>query len=538
MSVKEWVKSNMQQLNKAALLVAAVQFVLSFFTDRFMFSYVFCDFSTTKNILKSIWAVGVKALFLLLLVALWQWLFWFVKKADRRFVRITLGYFAFMLLLLLLIWPGIWRMDEFGLLSSSAQLMPHFWQNYITSVFYVFSLMLLPFPAGVIIVQCFCIALIVARLVTLAMEALGTGGKLRKSKLYLLLPVPFFMLPVLDSNLYPLRMSLYAFLEVLLVTELFLWNKKHQRGSGWWCRMIVLAAVVTVWRTEAVYYMLLFPLYLLWMGRKKKAGCVPQVIIYLIICVILLVPQKVGERISSGQQYELTSVVLPLVPLVEEAYEQGETELLSIVDKVVNVEVILEGAGEGRSGISLFWGEEDFQRKYDSADFSRFKSAYYTLVMKYPAVFLQERCQTFLASNDLLENTTELFVREDVPNYTAFRSYPLTEPVSDKIRTSVIKLLELRSPEDYKQKLPITDAVYGPIPSMLILLAVCVGLIGKKQWKVLYLIFMILIRVPIVFLTAPSRLFMYYYPVYLFGYCVLFYCIVQKLQGEKGEIKQ
>lgn len=550
-------QNKIKQLNKTALAVAVVQFILSFFTDRFMFRYVFLDFSNAKNIVKSVWAVGVKGIFLLLLVALWQWLFWFVKKADRRFFRITLGYFAVMMVLLLLVWPGIWRMDEFGLLSSSIQLMPHFWQNYITSVFYIFSLMLLPFPAGVIIVQCFCISLIVARLVTLclaSMELSGNGKSRGKSngkannrdKWQWLLLVPFFLFPVLDSNLYPLRMSLYAFLEVLLVAELFFFTKRQhkageqkteeqkteehktgQREWSFWCRILILAAVVTVWRTESIYYFLIFPLFLFWMGKAMGNGkrFMSQIIIYLIASVVLFVPQKVGERLDSGRQYELTSVVLPLVPLVEEADARGERELLEIIDKVVNVEVVLEGAKEGRTGISLFWGEADFQREYDSRDFSEFKTAYYKLIMKYPGVFLRERWQTFVDSSDLLENTTELFVNDGVPNYQTFQTYPLTQPISDTVRTSVIKKLELRRSEDYYQKLPFTDIVYSAIPAIIILLVACVILLKQGAWQNLYLLMMILVKVPLVFLTAPSRLFMYYYSVYLFGYCVLFYCI-------------
>ena len=39
----------------------------------------------------------------------------------------------------------------------------------------------------------------------------------------------------------------------------------------------------------------------------------------------------------------------------------------------------------------------------------------------------------------------------------------------------------------------------------------------------LFLLLTALVKVPLVFLTAPSRLFMYYYSVYLIGYAVLFY---------------
>lgn len=509
------------QLYKTALVISCVHFLLSFWTDHFIFRYVVFDFSSAKNIVKSIETCGVKLVFLFLLIAVWQGIFYVCKKADKTFKRVALGYFLLMLVLLLLTWPGIWRMDEFGILTSAVQLFPHFWQNYITSVFYIYALMLFPFPAGVILVQIICISLIIARLVTLCLSAESEQiGKKKKSLCYLLMLVPFLLLPVLDSNLYPMRVSMHAFLELWLLAELY-FNWKKNTMPAWY--LSVLAAVVTVWRTEAIYYVVCFPLLLLWMGRGKKYR--KQILLYLICAVILFAPQKLGEKITSGSQYELTSVVLPLVPLVEAAHETDtafDRQLLAEIDKVVSVEVTLEGAREGKTGINLFWSRPDFQRSYTDKEFASFKQAYYKLILRYPAVFLKERFETFVSSTGLLENTTELFT-ESVPNYITFRQYPLSSPISDKTRTAVIKGLELRTQKDYTQKLAVTDLVYSALPAVLILLVASVILLIRKKWPPLFLLLTALVKVPLVFLTAPSRLFMYYYSVYLIGYAVLFY---------------
>ena len=127
-----------------------------------------------------------------------------------------------------------------------------------------------------------------------------------------------------------------------------------------------------------------------------------------------------------------------------------------------------------------------------------------------------------MSSTGLLENTTELFT-ESVPNYIMFRQYPLSSPISDKTRTAVIKGLELRTQKDYTQKLAVTDLVYSALPAVLILLVASVILLIRKKWLPLFLLLTALVKVPLVFLTAPSRLFMYYYSVYLIGYAVLFY---------------
>lgn len=517
------------KLNKIALALAAVHFIAGFFTDRLIFDYAWFDFSTTKQLLRSVETVGVKVVFFILLVFLWQVVFWAAKRADRFFLKVAGGYMLFMLAALLLTWPGIWRMDEFGLLSSSVQLFPHFWQNYITSVFYILALMLLPFPAGVVLVQCACVSLCVARIITLC------RGK--ESKRWWILLLPFFMFPVIDSNLYPIRMSLYAFLEVLLVAELFFAAKREESGSwksGYWIYMTILAAVVTVWRTEAIYYFAAYPVLLLLAGKGRRFA--KQILVYLILSVILFVPQKLGEKMTSGQQYELTSVVLPLVPLVEAASENADArdqKLLEAVDKVVNVEVTLKGAAEGKTGINLFWGEPEFQREYTAEDFREFKSAYYQLVIKYPAIFLAERWETFCDSSDLLENTTELFTKDGVANYKAFREYPLSNPINDELRTGVIKKLELREVHDYHTKLRVTDFVYSAIPAIVVLVITSVILLLKRNWTSLVLVLTVLAKVPLVFLTAPSRLFMYYYSVYLFGYCVLFYLIYTMCRAKK-----
>ena len=561
--------------NKPALGIALLHFAVSFWTDSFIFRYVKWDFSTGLQAMKSIETIVVKLIFLGLLILFWQGLFYFFCRAKREFRNLALFYFGLMLILLLLTWPGIWRMDEFGLLSSGVQLYPHWWQNYITSVWYIFSMMLLPFPSGVILVQIMAISLIYARIVSNCLQGYDraakkekVSGKRRKDKkdtgttknegyiakgdsrgkdrrrmMYvLILSIPFVMFPVLDSNLYPLRMSFYAFLELMLLSELYHLYKKQpvrqiEKEEGCDDAKVIfalapLAAVVTVWRTEAIYYLVFFPAILLILRGLKRYW--RQILLYFIIFVILFVPQKLGEKMTSGDQYELTSVVLPLVPLVLEAQKNGEEDLLSEINLVVDTDVISRAAAEGKNGINMFWSEPDFQRSYTSEEFARFQSAYHKLIIKYPLIFLQERWQTFLSSTDLLENTTELFTDDTVENYKHFRTYPLSSPISDKIRTAVIKTLEIRKQSNYEEKYPMTDLVYSPLPSILILLIACVIALAKKKWVPFVILSAAFVRVPLVFLTAPSRLFMYYYSVYLIGYVLLYYVLSEKiLSGAK-----
>lgn len=558
--------NDLKKMNSVCFMIAVVHWLLSFFTDRFIFHYVTWDFSNLTQTIKTAMTFGAKAVFLLVLIALWQGAFFYVKKADRRFVRNSLIYFGINLLVLFLVWPGIWRMDEFGILNSAVNLIPVFWQNYLTSIFYVFSLMLLPFPAGVIIVQCAVISLAAGFVITWFEKRFGNWG--------LLSFIPFLFFPVLDSNLYPMRMSSYAFLELVLLIVLIeksaklvqdqnktqntlqdiqndnknddendydmthsilsnanVMNRTIQtREKAHLIVCIILASIVTVWRTEAIYYLLFFPL-LLWILFAKKWNrkkLVQTICGYLVLSLVLLVPQTVGDKLTSGNQYNLTSVVLPLVPLVEAADASSSCqEELAAINEVINVDVAVQGAKENRSGISLFWSNPEFQRAdYTDEEYAQFKSAYYRLILKYPAVFLQERFTCFMQSVDLLENTTELFSKKDVPNYETFGTYPLTKPLDETLRNRTICLLEWRSASDYEQKKAGYSFVYGPFLPIIVLLVSWAYCLLQKRWKQFFILSLPLIKVPLIILTAPSRLFMYYYSLYLIGYVLLFYLLI------------
>ncbi len=532
-----------KQLNKYAVLGALLHWLLSFFSDRLIFTYTLFDFSNTTAIIKTIMAWGSKIVFLFILIALWQFFYWFIKKADKAYVRYSLIYFGIMFCLLLLTWPGIWRMDEFGLLFEAQNIFPVFWQNYITSVFYIFSLMLLPFPAGIIIVQNACISLMVGSLLY-KFENIAIWQKPLGKKIYFAY-IPFLFFPVLDSNLYPMRMSLYAFLELYLLAELIFHafqakkagrkTEQMSRTAFWKC--IFISAIVVSWRAEAIYYLLLLPLCYLVLYLKEDVKIKVRFIIYLfVMSVILLIPQDIGEKLTSSNNYDLTSVLLPIVPLTEKVYSEAVLtswmpmtyeEALNnkdrpiskfmIIDQVIDANKAVAAARVGKSGISLYWSDPDFVRNYSEEEYKQFKSVYISLIFKYPDVFLKERWETLLTTTDLLENTTEIFEQDNVPNYEKFRMLFLNKPISNSLRTKTISIIELRNGANYNQKLKVYDVIYHcAIPLMLSTL-VLAALLLKRKWDYSLLLAAHLLKVPLIFLTAPSRLFMYYYPIYLVG---------------------
>lgn len=527
--------------SKPLLIIALVHWLLTFATDRIFFEYSLFSFGNSKDAILSLYAWGLKVAFLILLIAGYQILGNTIKKYKsgekniREYLYYTGVYFLLMMFLLLLVYPGAWRMDEFGILRDAKTLMPTFWQGYLTSYFYIFALMLLPVPAGVIVMQCAVISLCVGFVCERAQRILKL-----KHKLWLILP--FLAFPVLDSNVYPMRMSVYVFLELSLAVVFLsaILEKRKLTTKETWFAMI-LTAVVSVWRTEGIYYMLWIPVvYVItfWKqeSRKKK---LQFVIVTIATTMAVMLPQTLGNKMMSGDQYEITSMVLPLAPLLCEA--QGEQpEELQAIDKVIDVNLMIQGYENGKSGISVFWSEPSLIRtNYTGVEYKEFKSAYYNLIGKYPGVFLKERVETFVNSNGILMNTTELYHTDEVPNYVEFReTYVGGQGLFTEVRKQVLFLLELNSFSNTSEKSGLYYLVYSFLPQLVVLLVVAICCLVRKQWSGLLVLLGVIGKVPLIFITAPSRLFMYYYGIYLIGNVVLIYGIFWLYSGRKEKPQQ
>lgn len=63
-----------------------------------------------------------------------------VREKDSftlRWLRWTLPYLAVTLLLLLVLWPGIWGNDDKTILDYARTLEPFAWHHFLTSVWFI-----------------------------------------------------------------------------------------------------------------------------------------------------------------------------------------------------------------------------------------------------------------------------------------------------------------------------------------------------------------------------------------------------------------
>lgn len=511
------------QIRKLWITVAVVHWLISFLTDTLIIT---CE----SSIVYGIW----KALFLIFVLGLYQvvgrivYEFQSGNKAVRKILKLSGIYFLVMLVFLLLTWPGIWRVDEFGILRTAQQLHLHFWQGYLTSVYYIICLMLLPFPASVVLFMCLINSFVVGYLVYKLWTYTG------EKKCAYFLYIPFFFFPVIDSNLYPMRMSIYAFLELLLLAKVCFWmyeKRLPKKNEFLWTAL--LAGIITAWRSESIYYLLLFPILLVVFFWKKisKKQIVRGILVYLSFSIVLVGIQKIGDGGTGsggrGDGYEITAIIRPLTPLIVEAAYAEEKDLIAIVDKVINCAFIFQGASEGENGIGIFWrwgGEGLVTDNYTEEDFQNMKKAYFQLILRHPKTFLRERLDTYLHSTSILG---------DLPN-----TDPPSPAINTAIRNATYALLELRilDKDNYRVQGKLSDFVYSAFIPSLILLVGALWFLWKKKWIYAGCILMVTLKIPLVFLTAPGLLFMYYYSPYMCGWILLFFVGILWIRKRNREL--
>lgn len=498
-------------IRKIWITVAVVHWLISLLTDHLIIT---CE----SSVVYGVW----KALFLLFVLGFYQVIGQLVyelqsgNKAVRKAVQLSGVYFLIMLVFLLLTWPGIWRVDEFSILRTARDLHIHFWQGYLTSVYYIICLMLLPFPVSVVLFMCVINSAVVGYLVYKLWMFTG------RRKCAYLLYIPFLFFPVIDSNLYPMRMSIYAFLELLLLAKICFWayeNRLPKKGEFVWTAL--LAGIVTAWRSESIYYLPLFPVLLIMFFWKKisKKQMGKALLAYLIFSVCLVGIQKIGEGGSgnggSGDGYEITAIIRPLTPLVVDAAYAEEKDLIAAIDKVINCAYIFEGASEGEDGLAIFWtwaGSGLLKDNYTPKDFQNMKMAYYQLILRHPKTFIKERLYTYWNATGILG---------DLPN-----TEPPSQPINRTVRNMTYALLELRFLENYGIQGKASGFVYSSLLPSLVLAIGALGFLLRKKWIYAGCVIMVALKVPLIFLTAPGGLFMYYYSPYLCGWTFLFFIAI------------
>lgn len=519
----------------AGFIIPVIHWLVSFRTDSLIFTY-----SAGAN-----WRTVIyKLLFLLFLMVMWNMIFlvWRSRKSIRdnkkacHFIQYFTVYFGINLMILILIWPGNWIWDEYGILNAARNLGVDVWQHYLTTVFYVFSLMLFPFPAGILIVQNIVIAMLVAAIMIMIEE------KAAYKKLVWICMLLFLLPPALRQNHYPIRLSIYGYLECCFAVYLLFHNKSVLCSKTKIIGFSLLIAILSVWRSEGIIILILTLCFYWYEGFQKRQDL--RNIKLFTICALLgtlmlKLPQDILlDKAGRDNSYEVTAYIESLDDLIKEEYRrEPSSSILSELEKILDIDKVIAA----NSGEAAFWNGA-VNGDVNNVMLKELRMAYVQLFLKYPKEFVIERVDTFLQTaggkkipNAIATNSANLFydTREAVRYFR--EELPFNRPFSIKLREDILNMInciELDSRSD-SAFTPLYYFFYNIIGGMVCIAVVCIGLRKKKETRLVAAVCSL--QILAVMITAPGKYFMYYFPIYLFGNVCVWICINGVISCVKSE---
>ena len=486
-------------MNRKYIFPALAHWALTFFTDRLVF-----NFTEDSNIANY---VCCKAVLLFLLLILWK----IITEHSRETIEILKYagiYFIPLIFVLMFKLPqGFLSNDERLIFEEAVKLADYTWFSYLTTWYYMICLMLIPAWFGPIIVKVLIQIFVCAYTVKRSVSCFGF-------KAGVFAYVPFLFFPVLayttSAHRIPVYFLLYAFMYVKLFFDML---EKKELDKPWLFGMMVLAAILTQWRTEGIYLAGLFPILLLivypvFRNVKKAAGLI---LIFLLIQYIISIPQngvlpgrmgdKANNRMAPFYAYTITNMMrngLDREKNAEDLEKVGRYLDLQIIDNInedlkdINYEDVLILYYPGYTGVKADVTPEDYNA-YTEGCMNIFRNN--------PGVFFVTRCGAF--------------------NYAALPYKVGTDSGGIKGLAKLVFSI-------------VKAAFYNLyIPCVLLLLGWLLSVI-KRNAFFFFGASGLICHYIIVFVLAPASYFKYYFPIYFTVYLFYVLLIIKALSERLG----
>lgn len=520
--------------------------LVTLFTDKLFFWY---DWHSWRFF-------AYKALFILAAFGVIHGVVTLVQKVREkdsftlRWLRWTLPYLAVTLLLLLVLWPGIWGNDDKTILDYARTLEPFAWHHFLTSVWFIISLMFLPMVGGIVLIQTILIAgivgLFIAEAQTLAEQRLQ---KPLKSGWFVLLYLPFLLPPVVMHDMQLFRMVYSNWVELLVLFLLVRWYLRNTAIKRWELVLFaVLGAVAAAWRSEAIYYAAALPILLLILMRKGLLKPIAAGAASAVIVVGALACSRYNASLMGNDlQYQTLALCSQAAALVQDADPVSDVEEFAMIDNVYSVQKCRENSNLHKS--DLFGAV--VQSNLTEEGWSACKKGIVKLALKYPKSLLRERLGMFRATMQADYGGSRqkdffgfAYVCYDLDGYyltsieragkIAYQS-PLAFPINQDLRKAVIGTMV------YDTETPLGKLIsttWFMLPPLLLLFVEALVLAVRKKWFLFLVTGTLCLRVVLVFLTAPDSFFMYYLTPYIAGYAIAAAGVVYEVMRRKLKVER
>ena len=417
---------------------------------------------------------------------------------EWQVLKYAFIYFIPLILVLFYKIPeGFLSNDEALIFAEASNLADYTWFYYITTWYYIISMMLIPswvVPIVIkVIIQCLCCGFCVARL-----SRYLDGAK----KAYLIY-IPFFLPPILAYTTSAHRIPVYIFLYIFFLYTIFMDKLENIPFSlKRILPLLLIMAILTQWRTEGIY-MSVFGLILIiicypsiYRPREYAAKNI-LILIFLSLCIQYLVAIPQYGIIPSRLGDKATNRMLPFYAYtVTNLYRNGldlndriNANSWEKVDRYLDVETIAainDYLGDINYEDSLILYYEGYDGRRPDAtdeDYLAFVEGVRELMKNNPSVLFKTKWGSF--------------------DYAATVYDPVVGQGIISLLVSLIK----------------TIAYNLYIPMILLTVMLIWSLLKIKERAFFTMLSLSLFaHFSIVFVLAPASYFKYYFPIYFTTY--------------------
>lgn len=447
--------------------------------------------------------------------------------------------------LFIVLYPGCWAWDDILVLRFAKDIGLYGWQHIMSSIYMILCLYFIPSAAGAVFVQITLISFFSAWIVCaieeifLDMRASATGK--------ILIRLPFLMPPVLYHNFLMMRNVMCAYLELaMLIMMLRCIHKKRCRVQEY-LQISLILVIVASWRSENIYYLILMPVFLFLLCEKGRMRLIKALISMAVIVTSLFIGQLNEKVTAQSSDYSVVGTLGPAVEVTKIALNNPEkySGELDIISEVLDPQVVKNNMDS--SGINLSF-VDGFIKNYTHEQYSEYLRCIVRMAVENPVPVLKERMTVFLNSsgidiksrkfirNSYLSDSILLETNQAYRDESGFSSITDEHSYFPKLKENVLLFLGCHKGSVFYVN-EFFYVFWNLIPPIIILVCALFLAWKRKKYSVLFCITAVLIKVPLIFMTAPGWFLMYYFSDFLGGYIVLNTFLITKLKNRTAKLQ-
>lgn len=483
------------------------------------------NFSGGAEKLAHILLSGILGFFLILIV--WYVLFLLIKrKKALPFILVGIA-----LIISIMAFPSSfsYEPDNMVVYSYAVRDMPDYWQSIYLGCFYKACLFVFPHPVMISFIQ---LSSLFGVLYFISAKTGKMFGKKAALIPYLLIIFPEF----LELGFSPYRNCIYTCMCLWFYAFLFFdCMEKKERPAETMVLLCLSGGLLTVFRSEGIIAFFVLAAAFWFVYRMPPKRILKCLALCMGICLILALPQKLGEKKYYGQDYSMINSMNMLKTILSDAdvnleFDTAEEDLVAIHRIVPLDELPTYGIHAYRANNFVKKGtiNQSFAKKETA---QAFKKGVRNLILHNPGLFLKDRIAMFCEANGIESTRVDPYPTENwnlmFAALAAEWNYSYAELLNDSFPGMIFSNQQkvdlgdgIRDLQDAYYKLACKGKVVF-ISRMLVFLlfplfvVYDIKLWGKKERPFFAAsAFLLLIQLAAVILFCPEGRNVYYFPSY------------------------